>query len=286
MPEVIAQTPLVKDKRNHSRWPLKIKTFGGLTLLKEGVPLQFKCKAQQKPIELLKTLIAYSGLNVCEEKLSEVLWPDAEGDAAHRNYNTTLHRLRKLIGTNTITVNRGQASLDCRFCWLDIWAYQDLCDRLESMSKNEKFNIEQIHCATEELLLLYQGPFLKNETETPALLIQREQQRSRLRRALKIVVVRYNQADHCEYALRLYQKALEIDELSEELYRGVIACYAALGLYSEALAAYENCRRVLDAIFGITPNDQTTALYRAIRTNGNKKLAKEDIKKHLFSAEK
>lgn len=262
-------------------WPLEIKTFGGFSLITQGERLQLTYKTQQKPIELLKALIACGGYEVCEERLSERLWPDAEGDIAHRRYNTTLHRLRRLIGSNAIIVKQGKASLNPECCWLDVWAYQALCDELELMLKDENTAVDEIHHCTEALFSLYQGPFLKNETETTCLLVQREQQRIRLRRTLKMVVIFYSQADCCEYALKLYQKALEIDELSEELYRGVIACYAALGLYSEALAAYENCRQILASIFGIAPNEETNSLYQIVRRKGNNRVGENEIKTYL-----
>jgi len=43
-------------------------------------------------------LIAMGGRQVPQTRLADLLWPDAEGDAAYRALITTLQRLRRLIG--------------------------------------------------------------------------------------------------------------------------------------------------------------------------------------------
>jgi hypothetical protein len=43
-------------------------------------------KTQRKPLELLKALIAFGGRAVLEEQLTEALWPEAKGHAAHQAF--------------------------------------------------------------------------------------------------------------------------------------------------------------------------------------------------------
>ncbi len=70
---------------------------------------------------MLKALIAFGGKDVGETRLSDALWPDAEGDAARTSFDTTLHRLRKLIGNDkAIVINEGLLSLDDRKVWTDV----------------------------------------------------------------------------------------------------------------------------------------------------------------------
>lgn len=58
-------------------WPLKIFTLGRFGVLKDGKPLRFSKKVQQRPLDLLKVLIALGGRDVREEQLADVLWPEA-----------------------------------------------------------------------------------------------------------------------------------------------------------------------------------------------------------------
>jgi LuxR family transcriptional regulator, maltose regulon positive regulatory protein len=75
-------------------WPVKILTFGKFELTVDEHPIVFSRKVQQRPLELLKALIAFGGTAVPETTLTDALWPDAEGDAAHQAFGVTLHRLR------------------------------------------------------------------------------------------------------------------------------------------------------------------------------------------------
>jgi len=53
-------------------WPLKIFTLGRFELLKEEKPIPSSRKIQQKPLALLKALIALGGKGVREEQLSDI----------------------------------------------------------------------------------------------------------------------------------------------------------------------------------------------------------------------
>src|SRR5207244_178922 len=68
---------------------------------------------------------AFGGRDVSESQLTETLWPDAEGDAAHEACAITLHRLRKLLGHDqAISLQRNHFSLDPCYVWVDVWAFE------------------------------------------------------------------------------------------------------------------------------------------------------------------
>lgn len=54
------------------RWPcfLKIYTLGRFEILKDGKPVSFPVKIQQKPLAMLKALLAFGGMEVEAETLS------------------------------------------------------------------------------------------------------------------------------------------------------------------------------------------------------------------------
>ena len=60
-------------------WPVRVYTLGRFEILKEDKPIQFAGKTPKKPLELLKSIIAFGGRNVSQNQLIEVLWPDADG---------------------------------------------------------------------------------------------------------------------------------------------------------------------------------------------------------------
>jgi hypothetical protein len=81
--ELIRRRNLIPEKTCPFRtwpWPLKVFTLGRFAILRDGEPLQFTRKVQQKPLSLLKALIALGGKEVREERIADLLWPESDGD--------------------------------------------------------------------------------------------------------------------------------------------------------------------------------------------------------------
>lgn len=81
-------------------WPyaLQIGALGGLEVSEEGVAVDPVRRITRKPLELLKAILALGGREVDPASITDLLWPDAEGDAAQKALETALHRLRKQLG--------------------------------------------------------------------------------------------------------------------------------------------------------------------------------------------
>ncbi|MEN6374127.1 MAG: BTAD domain-containing putative transcriptional regulator [Smithella sp.] len=147
-------------------WPVKIYTLGRFAIVCNDIPVTFSRKAQQKPLSLLKSLIAMGGNSIKQEALEEILWPDAEGDLAHQAFDTTLHRLRKLLGCpKAIKLRNGRLSLDNRYCWIDARAFEELLHKAEDLQKRE--NHEHASRLVDKARALYRGDFLADDDNKP-----------------------------------------------------------------------------------------------------------------------
>ena len=153
-------------------WAVRIYTLGRFSIVKDGEPLRFTGKAQKKPLEFLKALIAFGGRNVPETKLQDALWPEAEGDSAAQALATTLFRLRKLVGENLIERREGRLTLNATACWVDCWALERLF--------NEDTNGEVVRL--EKITKLYQGPFLDGEDNAAWVMAMRERLRTKVKK--------------------------------------------------------------------------------------------------------
>ena len=241
-------------------WPLKIYTLGRFELIREGVPLQYAGRVQQKPLTLLKALIAYGGKDVAEVHLCNVLWPDADGDAAHSAFTTTLGRLRHLLGTKEAIVFReGKASLHPQCCWVDLWHFERLASRADGRwtagTRQEGLKL------TEEALRVYRGHFLPGEEEQFWTISCRERLRTRFLRLANNHGEYFEQTGRFEKAVGAYSKALEVDNVAEELYQRLMICHYRLGRHAEAARVYKYCREVLSAVLGIEPSPRTVDIY-------------------------
>ena len=175
-------------------WMFRMYTLGTFRIERHGEVLAGTGKAQRRPLELLKLLIANGGEKVSESRIVDALWPRIDGDSAHRSFTSTLHRLRKLLGEDrAIALHEGKLTLDRRYVWVDAWAFDALAARLERAG-----NPTQYEKLAERMLALYRGPFMADDPDCAWYLPARERMRARLARAMSRV-------------LRLWQSCREID---------------------------------------------------------------------------
>ncbi|MEX0961050.1 MAG: response regulator [Burkholderiales bacterium] len=240
-------------------WPLKIYTLGQFALLRDGQPITFSRKVQKRPLDLLKALIASGAQNVSAQTLTESLWPDAEGDAARVSFNSNLHRLRKLIGIDDIlTLSEGRLSLDMTRCWLDVQTLEALVNRIDH-SAYEKRDVEHAELVY-ELLRLYAGHFLAHDSQESWAIAARDRFAAKFVRAVSTLGGQLEGLKQWEKAAALYTRALELDNLSETLYRLLMICYRELGETAEALKVYRRCRDMLSIVLGMKPSAETEAV--------------------------
>jgi DNA-binding SARP family transcriptional activator len=233
-------------------FPARIRVLGSLRVEHGDTPIVLRGKVQQTPLRLLKALIARGGREVPQVELAAAVWPDAEGDAAQRNLETTLHRLRRWLGeTDLIVVGGGYVGLD-RNCWVDVHAFERVCERIERGDADR--------ARWQELLLkIYRGSFLDGEEELFAV-SERERLRSRFVRAVLKLGAAHEKARQPERAAALYERALGVEDLAEPLYAALIRSHQAARDPSQARMAYERCRRVLTSVLGAEPSAELRAL--------------------------
>jgi two-component SAPR family response regulator len=74
-------------------------------------------------------------------------------------------------------------------------------------------------------------------------------------------------AGQWEEAIENYQRALEVDELAEELYQGLIICYRRLGQNAKGIEVYRRCKKTLSFVLGIEPSPKTEAIFKDLKEN-------------------
>ncbi len=249
-------------------WPIKLYTLGRFAVVIDDAPLRSTGKAQRKPLELLKALVALGGREVGSAILIESLWPNAEGDAAQTVFDSTLHRLRRLLGRDdAIVVSDGKLTLNPQIVWVDVWAFERLLGKSEDALKQVqggggKTIDDKI---TEPVFRLYQGHFLNQESDQPWMLSMREKLRSKFLRHLVALGRHWEAGDHWDKAAEVYQRGLELDNLAEELYRRLMITYQKRNQVAGAIEVYRRCRHMLSIVLGIKPSPETELLYQSLK---------------------
>ena len=227
-------------------WLLKVFTLGRFDLLKDGKPIQSSRKIQQRPLSLLKALIALGGREVKEELIADFLWPEADGDAAHHAFVSALHRLRQLAGyEKALHFREGKLSMDNRYFWVDAWALEHILDQADVSRKEGRIDVA-IQCS-EKVIEMYRGHFLSGETEQIWMVSLRERLRSKFLYFVNWIGQHWLQVGNGEKAIECYQRGLDTDDLAEEFYQGLMTCYQRLNRETEAREVYHRCLKILSS---------------------------------------
>jgi len=249
-------------------WQLKLYTLGQFNIVKDGKPLQFSVKLPRKPIAMLKILIMYGKKGINENEMSDLLWPDAEGDAAHNSFSVTLKRLRELINVKGIILFQdGYLTINTRLCWIDAWEFERIVMKVDEQKKEwgKKRPKEDVNL-TERAINIYKGPFHGSDIET----MQQTAFTNRLKTLFINCIINLGfymeQSGNLKKAITLYQKGLETDSTSEKFYQRLIYCYKQLGHKTIAVDYYKQCKKAIAKAYGTDVSDETNDIYMAIFT--------------------
>lgn len=272
---LIERNGLVAPLDASAAWPfrLRIRALGGFVIVRDGEPLRFTGKAQQRPLDLLKLLVVSGGADVDVEELATQLWPDADGDAARVSFGTTLFRLRKLLDAgDVLVVSGGKLSLAPQLAWTDVRALEVAIESAEDAGSADA-PARDVARAAQRLLDASPGPLLGSE-EAPWIARPRDALRARFVRSLMRLGEELERRREWRLAVDVYRRGLEADNLSESFYRGLMRALAASGDPSEALVAFRRCRELLSIVLGVKPSSETERLYREIASGGTPALVR------------
>ena len=239
-------------------WPVRIHTLGTFQLLVDNTPVVFDRKAQKKPLDLLKVIVALGGIEIPEGRIIDALWPDADADMAHQNLKSTMHRLRKLIPPIAVTVAEGRISLDPRYCWLDLFTLHSTVAAINAI--DETTSTEELEHICQKLKNSYQGNFLDQDDDPFWAIAPRERYRALFLQSTEKLGGALLHARSYESARECYEHGLAIDPLIESFYQGLMYSYWGLARPAEVRGVLARCRQVLQASLGLDCSPETEAL--------------------------
>ena len=247
--------------------PIRIYMLGRFGVAIDGQPVSINGngksngKAKQRPLALLKALIAFGGRGVAPSQVCECLWPDSEGDLGVRNLTVTLHRLRHLLRAHAAVLQHaGKLTLNERVCWVDVWSFErSVNDGLRRLDEPAGGDAAELHLRA--ALSLYSGHFLSCESEESWMLTPRLRLKTKFERLVAALSKHLESRRRFADAVDLCLQALERDPLNELIYRRLMSCYLKVGELASVLRTYMRCREALANEFSSPPSIETENIY-------------------------
>ena len=210
---------------------------------------------------MAKELFFYILLHGPQERdaIGAVFWPELSTKKMADSFHTTLYRIRRALGAEAVVMDEGQYCMGDIDYWFDVEAFETLVNRARLLPSHD--------WQTEDLwrraLALYRGDFLP-EVERVWCVPRREALRGMYLEALIGVGQCYEARREFEDAIGWYKRALELDDLREDIHRRIMHCYVEAGRRPEALAQYHRCQEILQRELGVDPSIETQRLYEQI----------------------
>jgi LuxR family maltose regulon positive regulatory protein len=191
--------------------------------------------------------------------IGAVFWPELPAKSVTSSFHNALYRVRGALGAEAIIVDGGRyrvGDIDYSF---DVEQFEALVERARLLPAADL----QTQDLWQRAASLYRGDFLP-EVERLWSVPKREELREMYVEAL-IGLGRCHEARReFEGALEWYRRALESDELREDVHRRIMSCLAETDRRSEAAAQFLRCRDLLLRELEIEPSAETRELYERI----------------------
>src|ERR671933_400207 len=210
------------------------------------------------------------------EALMALLWPEQPEAVARHNLRQALANLRQVLDDRThappfLHITRASVQFDPAACDLDVATFTS---RLTLATRHPHRDADACApCARwlRQAVALYRGAFLdhvfvrESVTFEEWATLKREAFHQQALDALARLA-RYAQHRGATGAAASWlRRLLELDPLDEGAHRALMRALARSGQRTAALQQYARCCRVLQEELGVEPDEETVALYHAIR---------------------
>lgn len=220
-------------------WPVVVRGFGALDIRIHGQPLAGSARAAQRPLDLLRALLAQAPLALPVNNAMAWIWPGPDTTDQRKAFDVALLRARRLLGDDQLLrLEGGQLSFDPARVWTDVAALLALADDItHADAGTDAATLRQWAARWLETL---RGPLLP-EHDADWVRAARERLRRRAGRAAERLAALLAPGEPA-LARELLQRAFDADPASEALARSLALALLDRGDLREARRVLALCR--------------------------------------------
>ena len=236
---------------------LDLQALGAELVRVDGQIVSTAAFGYAKPRELLFFLAEQGPAD--KARIGLALWPEASTAELRSAFHTTLHHLRRAVGSHRVIFTNGEYRLDAAGLRYDAEQFR------QGLAAARAVRTASQESASAELDLLlgalahYPGDYLTS-CAGPWAVVTRGELATLRGRALLAAGRLARRIGRTAEAIDAYEQLVRLDPLAEVAHRELMLCFVALGDRGRALRQYELVSLVLRDELGIDPDPQTRAV--------------------------
>ena len=246
-----------------------------LRLYTLGAPrIEFGARTVELGLRKALALVVYLAVtrqSHTRDHLAALLWPESDQREGRGRLRRTLYSLAEALPAGALDTDGDVVQLRRDLdLWLDCAAFRDAATAGLSAAPDHALDAGRL-THLKRAVELYTAEFLNGFTlpDSPAFdewqFFQRESLHQLYGQSLEQIVRAYQTAGDFAEAIPYARRWVALDPLHEPAQRTLMRLYAMAGMHAAAVRQYQECARVLEAELGAEPEEQTTALFEAIR---------------------
>ncbi|MBE7528903.1 MAG: tetratricopeptide repeat protein [Ardenticatenaceae bacterium] len=257
---------------------LELRLMGTFQALADGVALAgFR---SDKVRALLVYLAVHGGQPQNREALAALLWSESSDNDARASLRQSLANLKRLLNQARplLDITWHTVTLHTEGVWVDTTVFTTLLATCETHRHDALSRCTDCLGRLAEAASLYRGDFLTGlqVADAPIFdewrLLQQEKWYQQALAVLHSLTVASAESGRYAQMEQYARQQLALAPWREEAHRQLMQALVGHGRRSEALAQYENCRRLLAAELGVEPTAETVALYEQIKQGSRQAL--------------
>ncbi|HWR30973.1 MAG TPA: BTAD domain-containing putative transcriptional regulator, partial [Negativicutes bacterium] len=251
-------------------YKLQIQVLGNLKVWRNGEEITTSSWRRESSRHLFALLLATRHEPLHKEELMDYLWPEADFEAASRNFKVVLSNLmivlepHRLPRENSSFIQRKgtiyQFNLSASYS-LDADDFESAAHRAMNSVLQNPTEAEQLF---QKAIGLYQGDYLDCDWQNELYLAERERLASLFMQAVETLVKLCISQQRYEEALQWADTMLRHDKCWEQAYQLKMLCYGNLQNIPMAVRTYKKCCAILQEELCVQQSDKTTEIYRQL----------------------
>ncbi|MFC2095409.1 BTAD domain-containing putative transcriptional regulator [Candidatus Bipolaricaulota bacterium] len=251
---------------------MMLQLFGAPVLQLDGAPVSL---SRKKAMALL-AFLAVTRSRHHRETLAALLWPESDATAAYSALRNVLWILRQAPLADVVRGDRSTVELlDSETLEIDVNGFRDLSFDCPARSHGLNEVCSDCEPQLREAVELWRGPFMSGFSVANSIqfddwqFAEGEALRRELTETLDRLIEYYVAIEDWAMGAQYARRWLQADALSEVGHRRLMQALFAQGKRSEALQAFDDCARVLEAELGLSPEESTVNLAESIRASNS-----------------